>query len=49
MENCNNLKVVTNDFLVNNRADNYEDLIDMSHKLHMLLAHVDQFKDDMSA
>lgn len=55
------LKAVVNGFLGNNRADNYEELIEtmlesfkimgcrMSQKLHMLHSHLDQFKDNMGA
>lgn len=55
------LKAVVDGFLGNNRADNYEELIEtmlvsfksmgcrMSLKLHMLHSHLDQFKDNMGA
>ena len=57
--NC--LKEIINDFLGNNRADNYQELIETmleifkimgcrkSHKLHMLHALLDQFKDNLGA
>lgn len=57
----NSFKAVVTGFLGNNRADNYKDLIAtmlesfkimgcrMSHKVHMLHAHLDQFKDNMGA
>ncbi|KAF2901795.1 hypothetical protein ILUMI_04391 [Ignelater luminosus] len=52
---------VVDGFLGNNRADNYKELIEtmlksfkimgcrMSHKLHMLHSHLDEFKDNMGA
>lgn len=55
------LKGVVDGFLGNHRADNYEEFIEnmlesfklmgcrMSHKLHMLHAHLDKFKDNMGA